>query len=166
MVKRTAAKIIMTIFYLGFGTIANAASCAVPADQNRIAAEVGQYLNAHRKANGLPRLKFDRKVSRSAQKHACDMSVKGYFSHYGQDGSKPKLRLHRTGCKAGRVAENIAVGQKGAQEVVQGWMTSPGHRKNMLMQRGIDRFGIGIADSGNAYSHGNVWVLVLSSKCR
>ena len=166
MVNRTAATILITIFYLSFGTVSNAASCAVPIYQNRIAAEVGQYLNAHRKANGLPRLKFDRKVSRSAQNQACDMSVRGYFSHRGQDGSKPKTRLRRTGCKAGRVAENIAVGQKNARDVMQEWMASPGHRKNMLINPGIDRFGIGIADSGNAYSHGYVWVLVLTSKCR
>ena len=166
MVSRTTATILGTTFFLTFGTLANAASCAIPAELKSIAAEAGQYLNAHRKANGLPRLRFDRKVARSAQSQACDMSVRGYFSHRGQNGSKPKTRLRRAGCKAGRVAENIAVGQKNARDVMQEWMASPGHRKNMLINPGIDRFGIGIADSGNAYSHGYVWVLVLTSKCR
>ena len=44
-------------------------------------------------------------------------------------------------------AENIAMGQRSAQEVVQGWMNSAGHRAN-IMNGSYTHIGVGLSDSG------------------
>lgn len=47
-----------------------------------------------------------------------------------------------------RIAENVAYGQRSASEVVGGWITSTGHRENIL-NRQLTETGIGIARAAN-----------------
>jgi uncharacterized protein YkwD len=145
--------------------LAAAGSCDIPANAPQLAREAAQAINAQRVAHGRKPLQFEPRLQASALAHACDMAVKGYFSHRGANGSKPKARLRRQGCRAGLVAENIAVGQTNPSELVKDWMNSPGHRKNILLGRGTNQYGIGIAKAGKAYSHGYLWVLVESRGC-
>jgi len=149
---------------LSFST-AQAGSCAIPANAAELAKVAAKAMNAERAANGRKPLHFEPRLQASALAHACDMATKGYFSHRSPSGSKPKARLRRQGCRAGLVAENIAVGQTNPRELVQDWMHSPGHRKNMLLGRGANQYGIGIANAGKAYTHGYLWVLVVSRGC-
>jgi uncharacterized protein YkwD len=46
------------------------------------------------------------------------------------------------GCKAQRVAENLARGNVSADRIVAAWMKSPGHRANVLDGR-LTRIGVG-----------------------
>ncbi|HGG64235.1 MAG TPA: CAP domain-containing protein [Rhodobacteraceae bacterium] len=146
-------------------TLGAAGSCEIPANASQLAQEAAQAINAQRAAHGRKPLRFEPRLQASALAHACDMAVKGYFSHRGANGSKPKSRLRRQGCRAGLVAENIAVGQTNPSELVKDWMSSPGHRKNILLGRGTNQYGIGIAKAGKAYTHGYLWVLVESRGC-
>jgi len=146
-------------------SFAIAGSCAIPDNATQLAAAAALAMNAERAANGRKPLHFEPRLQASALAHACDMSRKGYFSHRSPSGSKPKARLRRQGCRAGLVAENIAAGQTNPKELIQDWMHSPGHRKNMLLGRGANQYGIGIANAGKAYSHGYLWVLVVSRGC-
>ncbi|WP_457646575.1 CAP domain-containing protein [Profundibacter sp.] len=145
--------------------LAAAGSCEIPANASQLAQEAAKAINAQRVAHGRKPLQFEPRLQASALAHACDMAVKGYFSHRAPNGSKAKTRLRRQGCRAGLVAENIAAGQINPQEVVVDWMNSPGHRKIILLGRGVNYYGIGIAKAGNAYSHGYVWVFVESRGC-
>lgn len=149
---------------LSFST-AQAGSCAIPANAAELAQAAGQAMNAERAAKGRPPLRIDPRLQAAATAHACDMSVKGYFSHQGRNGSKPKARVRRQGCRAGLVAENIAVGLTNPQEQIRKWMGSPGHRKNILLGKGANQYGIGIANSGKAFPHGYLWVLVIARGC-
>ena len=45
------------------------------------------------------------------------------------------------------VAENVASGQMSAREVVDGWLNSPGHRRNI--EGNFKLTGIGLARGGN-----------------
>ena len=146
-------------------TPGRAGSCEIPANAPQLAQEAVRAINAQRAAHGRKPLEFEPRLQASALAHACDMAQKGYFSHRGANGTKPKSRLRRQGCRAGLVAENIAVGQTNPSEVVNDWMHSPGHRKNILLGRGVDKLGIGIAKAGKAYSHGYLWVLVEARGC-
>jgi uncharacterized protein YkwD len=61
------------------------------------------------------------------------MVTKAFFSHTGSDGSDFVAREIGAGYPAsGPSAENIAWGYRTPQEVVTGWMNSPGHRANIL----------------------------------
>lgn len=157
--------IAMAASVIVMATGANAASCKLPANASEIAAKALQLTNDIRAQNGRKPLTFDPRLQAAAQAHACDMAVQGYFSHRGKDGSTSKRRLSRQGCYGGLVAENIAAGQTGSLEAVQSWMESPGHRKIMLLGRGVKNYGLGVALAGNAYTHGYVWVMVVSRRC-
>ncbi len=146
-------------------SVAQAGSCAIPENVAQLAQTAAQAMNAERAANGRKPLHFEPRLQAAALAHACDMANKGYFSHRSPNGTRPKARLRRQSCRAGLVAENIAVGQTNPRELVQDWMRSPGHRKNMLLGRGVNQYGIGIARAGKAYTHGYLWVLVISRGC-
>lgn len=71
-------------------------------------------------------------LSRAALAHARDMSANKFFEHRGSDGSKPSERATRAGYNWSAIAENIAEGAASADEVVQGWLDSPGHCVNIM----------------------------------
>ncbi len=81
-------------------------------------------------------------LTRAAQSHADDMLNKGYFEHSGSDGSTAAQRVAASGYRYRRVGENIALGPENAQEVVHGWLASPGHCQNIMDAAFLD---IGIA---------------------
>jgi uncharacterized protein YkwD len=56
----------------------------------------------------------------------------GKIRHRGVDGSTPADRVTRVGYSYQSVGENVAAGQETAEEVMTGWMDSPGHRRNIL----------------------------------
>jgi uncharacterized protein YkwD len=98
--------------------------------------------NNFRAANGLSPLKFNSQLMASAQAHAEDMALGDYFSHYSLDGRTPFDRIKSTGYRYTLAAENIAAGYGTPQEVVQGWINSPGHRANLL-HTNLKEIGIG-----------------------
>src|SRR5262249_25809617 len=61
-----------------------------------------------------------------------DMARRRRMSHRGRDGSTPFRRMERSGYRYLRAGENVARGQTGVDEVMSGWMSSPGHRRNIL----------------------------------
>lgn len=79
-----------------------------------------------------PPLTLSPVLSRAALMHAKDMSANELFEHRGSDGSKPSERAARAGYKWAAIAENIAEGPATAEEVVQGWLDSPGHCVNIM----------------------------------
>ena len=91
-----------------------------------------------------PPLIESRKLNEAAADHARDMVKKNYFEHRGSDGSQPKDRVLRTGYKSRLTGENIAMGPESAEEVVDGWLDSPGHCANMMDPRFQD-IGVGLA---------------------
>jgi len=65
------------------------------------------------------------------------------MSHTGGDGSTLAVRIDRIGYSWSRLGENVAYGFPDAASVVAAWMTSPGHRANILSVN--TQFGLGIA---------------------
>ena len=75
------------------------------------------------------------RLNRAAREHAIDMARHNYFEHTGIDGSVPKERLARLGYRSRLTGENIAYGPESAEEVVRGWLASPGHCGNIMEPR-------------------------------
>ena len=104
--------------------------------------EVLRLINVIRKKRGLPTLKEHPRLTNAARYHAKDMQEDRYFEHDSHDrtasGRTKRIgsftqRLKRFAPAIGGAwAENIAVGQRSADHVVETWMKSPGHRKNIL----------------------------------
>ncbi len=130
--------------FTGFGTAAGAANCPQPANAPGLMAQVLAEINATRAAKGKAPLARSAQLDQAAQGHACWMSQTGTFSHQGAGGSMPKARIGATGYHTMLSAENIAWGQKSAREVMETWMNSEGHRRNILLS-GVDEIGLGVA---------------------
>lgn len=88
--------------------------------------------------------------------HAVDMAEHNYFEHEDRAGHSPADRVRAVGYKEKLVGENIAYGPKSADEVVQGWLDSPGHCENIMDPR-FAEMGIAYAP-GHASKHGLYWV--------
>ena len=91
-----------------------------------------------------PPLGVSRKLNEAATDHARDMAKQKFFEHRGSDGSQPRDRVARTGYKSRLTGENIALGPESAEEVVAGWLDSPGHCANIMDSR-FREIGVGIA---------------------
>jgi uncharacterized protein YkwD len=110
-------------------------------DMPKISARVLQLVNEARtkprkcgsqRFEAAPPLTLSPVLSRAALVHAKDMSANELFEHRGSDGSKPSERASRAGYDWAAIAENIAQGPATAEEVVQGWLDSPGHCVNIM----------------------------------
>ncbi len=92
--------------------------------------------------------------------HANDMAVHDYFEHQDLAGRSPAERVRAVGYQEKLVGENIAYGPQSAEEVVQGWLDSPGHCENIMDPR-FAEMGIAYA-AGRASKHGLYWVQLLA----
>ena len=81
----------------------------------------------------LPPLKLHPALDLAAQGQSAGMALYGYFDHTSAlDGSSPMRRVQTAGLSPSSVAENIAAGQTSPDEVVNGWLRSPGHCRNIM----------------------------------
>jgi uncharacterized protein YkwD len=95
-----------------------------------------------------PPLRISRPLSNAAADHARDMARKNFFDHRGSNGSQPKDRVLRAGYEPRLSGENIAFGPESAEEVVAGWLDSPGHCANIMETR-FEHIGVGLATGRN-----------------
>lgn len=93
-------------------------------------------------------LEWDCTVEKAAQIHTEDMARVEFLDHTGSDGSDVGDRLSRVGYAYWGWAENIAYGQSTVEEVMAGWLESPGHCRN-IMSANQTVFGSGYVQSSN-----------------
>ena len=60
------------------------------------------------------------------------MAQRGYFSHVDPGGVAPDTRILATGYQPRAMGENIAAGAATPLMVVNGWMESDGHCRNIM----------------------------------
>jgi uncharacterized protein YkwD len=84
----------------------------------------------------------------AAQAHSGDMARQNYFSHQGKDGREVGDRAKQTGYRWLGIGENIAMGQESVDQVMAGWLASPGHCAN-IMDRWFTEMGSAYAVAGN-----------------
>jgi uncharacterized protein YkwD len=77
-------------------------------------------------------LRWDDRLEHAAAEHAHDMASHTKLDHAGSDGSTPAQRVARSGYSWRNVGENVAAGQRTAEEVVDDWLSSPGHCANIM----------------------------------
>ena len=129
-------------------TSASAGATAKPKPARGPVGAVVAATNAERKDAGCDPVTLDSRLSAAAQGHAADMAANDYFSHTDQDGADSSDRMHDAGFGGSRTGENIAYGQETGAEVVATWMSSSGHRHNIL-NCAYDRIGVGYDARGD-----------------
>ncbi|MFE2498039.1 CAP domain-containing protein [Streptomyces scopuliridis] len=105
-------------------------------------AAVLSLVNKERAKVGCSPLRADASLGRLAQDFSDDMAQRGFFDHTDPDGSSPWDRAGKAGVKD-LGGENIARGQATAQAVMDSWMSSEGHRANIL-NCDYTRLGVGV----------------------
>jgi uncharacterized YkwD family protein/spore coat assembly protein SafA len=110
--------------------------------------EVLQLVNQERSKQGVKALQMDWELQRTARKKACDMAEKGYFSHNSPTYGSPFEMMKSFDISYRTAGENIAKGQRTPEAVMDGWMNSAGHRKNILKGE-FTHIGVGYCESGN-----------------
>lgn len=126
----------------------------------RLVDEVVTLTNRERTSLGLAALTAEQRLTAAAQAHNDDMVARGFFAHESPDGASVADRVRRQGYPYRLVAENIAAGQRTAAEVVQGWLDSPGHRRNLLHPDARE-IGVGYTEGG---SYGTTWTQVFGRR--
>lgn len=104
--------------------------------------EILRLVNAHRRSIRLAPLRMNAFESGVAARHSRDMATGR--TPFGHEGFKDRMNTIRK--KIGGIhvtAENVASGQMSAREVVDGWLHSPGHRRNI--EGNFTLTGIGLA---------------------
>ncbi|HCP47910.1 MAG TPA: CAP domain-containing protein [Deltaproteobacteria bacterium] len=84
----------------------------------------------------------------SARLHSQDMAARDYFEHTTPDGVDFATRVDAAGYEWMVVGENIALGATTAEDVVDGWMNSPGHCTN-IMASDFEELGVGHDSTGD-----------------
>jgi uncharacterized protein YkwD len=97
-----------------------------------VAQQVVELVNQQRISNGCQPFNISPELSAAAQAHSQDMALNDFVSHTGSDGASIGQRLTRAGYDWRLAAENIAAGQSTPASVVASWMSSAGHRANIL----------------------------------
>lgn len=117
-----------------------------------LAHEIHRLTNIERNKAGLPSLAWDNDLVRIAIGHSQDMVDDDFFAHTHPNGCTLTCRFDRAGYTAWAWGENIAyIGTSNTQGLaarfIQGWMDSPGHRRNILSDNYTHQ-GIGVVISG------------------
>lgn len=126
--------------------------------EQTIADEMLMAVNAERQqvidpSTGQPLapLKLNNQLMKSAQAYADLMRKLDFFSHESPDGTKFSQRNEAAGyINWAWMGENIAYGQTSVVEVVEDWMNSEGHRKNILEPRARE-LGVGYSGGSSPY---------------
>lgn len=103
----------------------------------------------------VPALTWNEQLAKAAFGHSEDMNVADYFSHTGTGNTTPGERIKSAGYNWRTYGENIALGQTTEQMVMESWLKSEGHCKN-IMGKNFKEIGVGRS--------GNYWTQVFAAK--
>jgi uncharacterized protein YkwD len=125
-------------------------------------AQVLELVNIERKKRRLKPLALAENLSRAARYHAKDMAEDDYFNHNTYDRIKGTLvqvnscgtfdRARKFAPEYGFRAENISAGQTSPADVMKAWMSSTGHKANIL-SKNYTHIGIGYYNTSKSYQH-------------
>ena len=114
-----------------------ASSCSLPSFQ----IEVMRAINAARAAArscgteanlAVASLAWNDTLFAASASHSQDMAVRNYFSHTSPEGTTSAQRAVVAGYNYRALGENIAAGQRSIETVMQGWIASEGHCRNIM----------------------------------
>ncbi|MGW5046606.1 CAP domain-containing protein [Streptomyces griseoluteus] len=114
-------------------------------------ARIVELVNAERAKAGCSPVALNSTLTKAAQDHSADMAAHNTMSHTGSDGSDPGSRITAAGYRWSAYGENVAYGYSTPEQVMAGWMNSPGHRENIL-NCSFKEIGVGLAQPGSYWT--------------
>ena len=147
-------------------TLVYVASPAVAADAAAatLEREVHDLVKTHRQAMGLRPLAHNEEIATQARRHSQAMARgRGDVDHHGMEERRAALvRSLRFTAFAENVAANTAAESQTAEAAVQGWLKSPGHRRNI--EGDFTLTGIGIARSATGFFFTQIFLTTPDTK--
>lgn len=122
-------------------------------DLSNYAQEVLNLVNIERAKVGVQNLSLSATLMDGAAIRAQEIT--NYFSHTRPDGTNCTTVIENT-YPSSYNGENIAAGYYSAEDVINGWMNSTGHRENIL-RSSYSELGVGLAYDANSV-YGYHWV--------
>lgn len=128
--------IVVAALTLGLQVVVSAQS------QRQWQRDILKYTNQYRDRQGLPRVELDQTACRLALQHSRDMAARrSGFGHGGFLKRTDRLKsVYGRGIATG---ENVAYGKVSARQVVDLWIQSARHRRNLKGR--FNKVGIGVA---------------------
>ena len=123
-------------------------------DASEQAKAVLKLVNQERAKQGLKELSLNKKLNKVAEDKAKDMRDNHYFDHNSRKYGSPFEMMRSYGINFTTAGENIAAGQRTAEQVMESWMNSSGHRANIL-NKNYTQLGVGFCVGG---SYDTYWV--------
>ncbi len=120
--------------------------------------ELLESTNIVRSDNSKAPLTLNAKLNASAQRKCEDMIKRNYWSHNSPDGIEPWHFINESGYQYSKSGENLAYGFPSENAVVNGWMNSELHRKNLMDD--FTEVGFGICTGDNYVNEGKQLVVV------
>ncbi len=130
-----------------------AAAVDEPAPAEDYINEVLRLVNAERANEGLSPLVLDSSLSKAARVRAEEQVE--LFGHTRPNGESCFSIFKEYGIKYSTAGENAAAGYSAPEDVVKAWMSSDGHRANILKPC-FEKLGVGFVYSEGSY--GAYWV--------
>ena len=125
-------------------------SSTAPVSLASMETSILQEVNKHRASKGLAPLKESTIIDTEAALHSQQMASKQV--PFGHDGYEKRIaRIDQRLGGAGSSAENVAYGNLSAREVVQSWLKSPGHKKNIEGRYNLTGIGVSRSKQGVIY---------------
>jgi uncharacterized protein YkwD len=143
---------IMLIFYklnIWLFILAGQPAISSPVFSDSMELEILQYVNDDRKVHGLSPLEMNDMESSLAAKHSQDMA-RGKVP-FGHSGFNTRAKTIQKVIGSNEVGENVASGPMTAREVVDGWLHSPGHKKNIEGDFRLTGIGYAMDKKGNIF---------------
>ncbi len=120
--------------------------------------EIIALSNAEREKRGLSAFHENQLLNRAAEMKLNDMISNQYFAHVSPSGEEVGSLADLVGYQFISVGENLAKGNfSDSQDLVKGWMESPGHRDNILH---LGYREIGSAVKKAEYQGDRIWLAV------
>lgn len=126
------------------------AKASTPANAATLNAQILYYVNKYRASKGLAPLVANKLMDSLAAMHSEQMA--DGTTAFGHDGFEDRVAAYsKLQGRVSRAAENVAYGNLDAEGVVNGWIHSPGHRKNMEGDYALSGIGTAVGKNGIIY---------------
>lgn len=129
----------------------SAVSPTKPSDTLTFEERVVELVNQERAKVGLKALTMNLKLSDVARTKSQDMHDNKYFSHTSPTYGSPFDMMKKFGITYRTAGENIAMGYRTPEAVMEGWMNSPGHKANIL-NSSYTEIGVGYVSDGSYWT--------------
>lgn len=124
-------------------------------------AELIARINQEREKSGVGLLVEQSQLTLAARSQSEDMACNGFFNHDSPINGGVLERMETTGYRFSIVGEIIAGGYPLANEVLEVWLNSPQHRRQIL-DPNYTQLGVGFVRA-IGYGYENYWTVIFAS---